>query len=244
MPFNFQNLVGYQTIKLRDDSNLLGVNWESVGKDGKAKLVDILDCSKLTSINEDFDDLSGDYIMAWDLEKGGWDSVTYQYCNLPVYGEEYENVWLGDEYAITDLAFNCGDAFWLFCKNAIDSISFAGQVANGSVGGATLQLGANLLSNTRPAALDLTDASVVEITGATSINEDFDDLSGDYVMAWDSVKGNWNSVTFQYCDLPVYGKEYEKVWLGDEYAIGPTEIPSGTGFWYFAKKAGVTITFK
>ena len=125
MPFNFQNLVGYQTIKLRDDSNLLGVNWESVGKDGKAKLVDILDCSKLTSINEDFDD-----------------------------------------------------------------------------------------------------------------------LSGDYVMAWDSVKGNWNSVTFQYCDLPVYGKEYEKVWLGDEYAIGPTEIPSGTGFWYFAKKAGVTITFK
>ena len=242
--FTFTLIVGYQTIKLRADSNLLGVNWENVGGNGKAKLVDILDCTKLTSINADFDNLSGDYIMAWDLEKGGWDSVTYQYCNIPDYGEDYVNTWLGDEYAITDLEFNCGDAFWLFCKNAIDSISFSGQVANGAVGGATLVEGANLLSNSRPTDLDLTDSTVVEIVGATSINADFDNLSGDYVMAWDSVKGNWNSVTFQYCNIPEYGTEYENVWLGDEYAIGPTEIPAGTGFWYFAKKAGVTITFK
>jgi len=252
--FRHSHVVGYQQINLVKGANLLSVSWESVGKDGKAYLLDIMETSKLVSINENGDALSGDYINTWDQSKGGW-GAPYQYCARPDWNDpeapeyDYTDCWMDQDGLPANPEMHPGEAFWLFLKNPITGLNFNGQVA--STGGAiTLVAGANLLANTKPATLDLSDKDQVVIGGnKTSINENGDALSGDYINTWSLVKGGWGA-PYQYCARPDWNDpeapeyDYSDCWMDQEGLPASTDIPSGTGFWYFAKQAGVTIIFQ
>ena len=249
-------MVGYQTVNLVKGPNLLAVNWESVGKDGKAFLKDIMATEKLTSINEDGENYSGDYIDTWSFENGSW-GATYQYCARPDWNDpsapefDYTDCWMDQDGLPANPEMAPGDAFWLFAKADVEGLVFNGQVGNGSSAGViTLVKGANLLANAKPVELNLSDANQVVIGGAkTSINEDGDNYSGDYIDTWSFENGSWGA-TYQYCARPDWNDpsapefDYTDCWMDQDGLPASTAIPGGTGFWYFAKEAGVTVLFK
>ena len=247
------NIVGYQNVDIVAGPNLMALNWESVGQDGKAYLGDIMATEKLTSINENGDNLSGDYIDTWNFEVGSW-GASYQYCRRPDWNDpsapeyDFSDCWLDSDLLPANPEMKPGDAFWLFAKNAIEGLSFAGQVG-GSGGSITLVAGPNLLANAKPTALNLSDTTQVVIANATSINENGDNLSGDYIDTWNFEVGSWGA-SYQYCRRPDWNDpsapeyDFSDCWLDSDLLPASTAIPSGTGFWYFAKNPGVTVTFQ
>ena len=109
--------------------NLLAINWESVGKDGKAFLKDIMATDKLTSINEDGENFSGDYINTWSFENGTWGEM-YQYCARPDWNDpsdpeyDYSDCWMDKDGLPATTAIPGGTGFWYFAKEAGVTVLF------------------------------------------------------------------------------------------------------------------------
>ena len=230
------NIVGYNTVKIAGNQmNLLTVSWESVGKDGKAHLKDIMATDDLVSYTEDM--VPGDYINTWNMTKGDWGPI-YYYIDLPSY--ELADCWINDSLEKVDVTLEPGSSFWLYHKGAnIDALPFAGQVCTGCKGYTLTGGQMNLCGNPYPTTLDLNSkAGQVSIVGATSYTEDM--VPGDYINTWDFNKCDWGPV-YYYIDLPSY--ELADCWINDSLQPSDTAIQPGAGFWYFAKKDGVTFSF-
>jgi len=240
------NIVGYQMHNLKAGPNLMGVAWEAVDVAGQPiGLADIMDISQLTSINED-GDVYGDYVNVWNIGSG-WDANVYYYVDQPSWNEpglNYEKTWMDGDFQPCNPTLDAGQAFWLFLKANISDFPFKGQVAeNGSL--ATLTTGPNLIANPIPRDINLSNASVVAVEGATSVNED-GDIFGDYVNVW-NIGSGWEASVYYYVDQPSWnepGLNYEKTWMDGDFTPGVASIPAGSAFWYFAKDAGVEVTFK
>ena len=230
------NIVGYNNVKVAGNKmNLLTISWESVGKDGKAHLKDIMSTDGLTSYTADL--VPGDYIDTWDMANGNW-GPTYFYINLPEF--ELPDQWIDDSLAPADIAMEPGSSFWLYHKgDTIDALPFAGQVCTGCKGYTLTGGKMNLCGNPYPALLDLNAKSgQVTITGATSYTEDL--VPGDYIDTWGLTSCNWGP-TYFYIDLPAF--ELPDQWIDASLAPASTDIQPGAGFWYFAKNPGVSLTF-
>ena len=238
------NIVGYQMHNLKAGPNLMGVAWEAVDVAGQPiGLSDMMDTTLLTSYDEDAI-VEGDSIQTWSIGSG-WGPV-YFYVNQPSwnYGAvDYTDTWMDGGFTPCNPTLDAGQAFWLFLKNDISDFPFKGQVAeNGAV--ATLTVGPNLIANPLPRAIDLADPSVVTASGQTSYDEDAI-VEGDSIQTW-SIGSGWGPVYF-YVNQPSwnYGAvDYTDTWMDGGFSPCSAMIPTGSGFWYFAKNVGVEITFK
>ena len=235
------NIVGYQMHNLKAGPNLMGVAWEGIGDSGEQiGLADIMDITQLTSYDVS-EYVEGDYAQAWDINIGNWGPV-YFYIDEPSWGSSYENTWMTDGYAPINPKLDAGQAFWLFLKDDINNFPFKGQVAeSGAI--ITLENGPNLIANPLPRSVNLVDEALVLFGGQKTSYDVSEYAEGDSVQTWDYSIGNWGPI-YLYIDEPTWGTSYENTWMTDGYVPGSAVVSAGSGFWYFAKKAGVEVTFK
>ena len=247
MPFNFQNLVGYNKVFVKGNKmNLLCINWNSVGKE-IGTLNEVMDRQPLITIG---DEENGDYIDTWDMENGDW-GKRYYYCRRPDWNDpeapeyDYTDTWIDADYIPCNIEMESGSSFWLFHKgDNIEGLGFAGQVATG-VHGYTLRGGKmNLCGNPYPTLLDLRkSAGQVVIANATTIG---DEENGDYVDTWDLTNADWGK-RYYYCNRPDWNDpevpeyDYTDTWIDADYIPGSTESQAGAGCWHVLKANGVSV---
>ena len=77
----------------------------------------------------------------------------------------------------------------------------------------------------------------------------YDDYEGDTILTWNQTIGGWGTKYF-YVNQPSWDDDptmWADTWFYEaedgNWIPGGTAIPAGTGFWYYAAKDGVTITF-
>lgn len=244
-------IVGYNTVQIKGGlMNLLCVSFEKVGAD-KVYLKDVMETKDLVS----YDDDEGDTIETWNPTVGSW-GTKYFYVNQPDWDDDptmWADTWFYEDEESGDWIpcnpeMESGASFWLNRKGGdIAALGFAGQVSGTTHVFTPFGGQMNLCGNPLPTVLNLADKSVVEITGATS----YDDEEGDTVETWNPAVGSWGTKYF-YVNQPDWDDDptlwadtwfYEDEESGD-WIPGATAIPAGTGFWYHAINSGVTITFK
>ena len=238
------NIVGYQLHDLKAGANLMGVAWEGVtAVDGKIALSDMMDTTKLTSVNAD-GDVYGDYVQVWEIGSG-WGNA-YYYIDQPSWNYDdvdYSSTWMDGNFQPCNPEIAAGQAFWLFLKTDVNNFPFKGQVAeNGVI--TVLSSGPNLIANPLPRTINLADHAAVTIIGATSVNVD-GDVYGDSIQTWELGSG-WGNA-FYFVNQPSWNYDavdYTNTWMDGEFMPGVALVSAGSGFWYFAENSGVEITFK
>ena len=242
MPFNFPNLVGYNTVFVKGGKmNLLTISWESVGKNGKADLKDVMETKDLTPFDVAAE-ATKDYIDTWDMENGNW-GKTYYYVDAPEIDPSYADTWCNDSLEPVSVEMNPGSSFWLFhVGEDIEKLGFAGQVYNANMGYTLTQGKMNLCGNPFPTELNLNDKSQVVIANPTSFDVATESTK-DYIDTWDLTTGNWGK-TYYYVNAPEIDPSFADTWCNDSLEpVETTAIQAGAGFWYRAYGEGTTLTF-
>ena len=232
------NIVGYQMHSLKAGASIMGVPWEGVQTpDGKIGLSEMIDTSKLTPFDVDNAE-AGDSVQIWDAGSG-W-SVPYNYVDAGDIDASYADTWMDGDQVPHNLRLDPGQALCLFLKNTTPVLSFAGQVPEGGTQ-IVLAQGYNLLASSLPRTISLGNKSVVTISGQTPFDVDNAE-AGDSVQVWDIGSG-WG-LPFNYVDAGDIDPSYADAWMDGDQVVVDVIAPIGSGFLYFAKKAGVTVTFK
>ena len=182
------------------------------------------------------DDTESDLIMTWDASKNGYTTYYYYYED----GAADEDVRWWDAGGESEPIFPAGTAFWYKAKSGTGkSVTISGAVESDAdvtfdfTGGRL-----NMCVNPYPAAIDLNDASTVEIT---NLSGGADDTDSDLILAWDATKNGYTTYYYYYED----GAADEDVRWWDAGGESEPVIEAGSGFWYKAKAGtGKQITFK
>ena len=107
--------------------NLLTISWESVGKNGKADLKDVMETKDLTPFDVAAE-ATKDYIDTWDMENGNW-GKTYYYVDAPEIDPSYADTWCNDSLEpVETTAIQAGAGFWYRAYGEGTTLTFTSPV--------------------------------------------------------------------------------------------------------------------
>jgi hypothetical protein len=227
------NVVGYQTVTLKQGFNMLACNFDGVsGADGMT--LDDLVPGTTPGLTGSGTAPNADNILVFDAATQNY---TIYYLYYATKGTTtYNNKWVLNSVTPAGVTLKSGDAFWINVKNTTDlPATFVGQVPAEAAKTLTLKQGFNMIggifsADWDPNSLGTTFWAANGTGSGTAPN-------ADNILVFDAATQNY---TIYYLYYATKGTTtYNNQWVLNSVTPAPANfVKMGVGVWYSKKAAG------
>jgi len=227
------NIVGYQTVTLKQGFNMLACNFDGVGgADGMT--LDELVPGTTPGLTGAATSGNADNILVFDAATQGY--TTYYLYYATKGSTTYNYKWVLNSVTPAGVTLKSGDAFWLSLKNATDlPATFVGQVPAEASKTLTLKKGFNSIGSIFAADWDPnslgTDFWAANGTGAATSG------NADNILLFDATTQGYTTYYLYYATKGT--TTYNNQWVLNSVTPAPANfVKMGMGVWYSKKAAG------
>ena len=245
--------MGYVKINLQSGLNLVGSQFVKVGGD-TAGMNGLADLAGLGGY-DDSEWLPTTELRTWTgmgYVTYGWsgnlrtDSPTMA-AEMGVEDDSLDNVWLDEEYGLSEDSLSIGTGFWIKAANA-GSVTLVGEVPSDATVTVGISQGLNLLSYPWPKEASFAKISVSGQAGY----DDTEWLPTTELRVWTGagyVTYGWTGSLLtdspsMAAEMGIDDSSLDNTWLDEDYGVAEDTIPAGVGFWIKAGAAGSVVFSK
>jgi hypothetical protein len=216
------NAVGYKTVELASNFNLLSYNWNEIGGATQISVQDVVDTANLTKGK---DPSTADNLLLWDRASQTYKTL-YLYDADPTY-PGWDGKWVVSETEMSSDMVNAGDGFWIKKQGAGVSVTVKGQVPDAASSTQAFPGGGfSLFGSAFSADLDLNADASVWAAG----QQGKDPSTADNLLLWDKASQVYKTLYLYDAD-PTY-PGWDGKWVVSETEMSDDVLAIGEGAWY------------
>jgi len=229
-----QNVVGYNTVTLKQGFNMLACNFDGVGGTTGMSLDQLVPgttvgLSKATTAD------NSDNILIFDATTQGYATYFLYYATKGT--TTYNNRWvLNATTPATNVVLKSGSAFWINIKNTTDlPATFVGQVPSDSSKTLTLKYGFNMIGGVFTADWDpnVLGTTYWAANGTRATTAD----NADNILVFDATTQGYTTYFLYYATKGT--TTYNNQWVLNATTKAPDNfVKVGAGVWYSKKAVG------